>query len=254
MASIAAERPLLLVVDDLQWAEPSTLLLLGHLVRRAVPGSALVATLRRGQPGRGAVDVLGDPGTDRSVELIDLGGLDRGRGRRVARTALWCRTARRRVGRVSPVHGWQPVLPCCAPRPPRGRRFVRSPSGDWVAAAELEVVGVPEGARGVIARRLAGLDLGRAVCWMRVPSRACGSIRGSSPLRFTSILTRRSTPSTQQCAPICCARKEVGTTCSPTPWCAKRSLTIFSSTPRFSPLAHRRAARASRTGAAGRDC
>ena len=37
VGSLAEERPLLMVVDDLQWAEPSTLLLLAHLVRRAVP-------------------------------------------------------------------------------------------------------------------------------------------------------------------------------------------------------------------------
>ena len=160
MASIAAERPLLLVVDDLQWAEPSTLLLLGHLVRRAVPGSALVATLRRGQPGRGAVDVLGDPGTDRSVELIDLGGLDRAE----VGELLALHSGVAPPDAVSAVFrqytDGNPFFLAALLAHLEDVAFVRSPSGDWVAAAELEVVGVPEGARGVIARRLAGLESG----------------------------------------------------------------------------------------------
>jgi class 3 adenylate cyclase len=76
--SIAEERPLLLVVDDLQWAEPSTLLLLGHVVRHAVPGVALVATVRRTDAGKDPAELLGDIGTTRSIEVVDLGGLDDG--------------------------------------------------------------------------------------------------------------------------------------------------------------------------------
>ena len=45
--TMAADQPLLVVVDDLQWAQPSTRLLLDHLVRQDVPGVALLATVRR---------------------------------------------------------------------------------------------------------------------------------------------------------------------------------------------------------------
>ena len=69
---------MLLVVDDLQWAEPSTVLLLGHLARRAVPRFALVATARHGESGKAPVDLFGDLGTTRSIEIIEAGGLDDG--------------------------------------------------------------------------------------------------------------------------------------------------------------------------------
>ena len=44
--TIAADSPILIVVDDLQWADPSTRSLLGHLVRLDIPGLLLLATVR----------------------------------------------------------------------------------------------------------------------------------------------------------------------------------------------------------------
>src|SRR4051794_36960122 len=43
LASIAGGRPLLLIVADVQWADPATLEFLEHLVRRPQTGSLLIA-------------------------------------------------------------------------------------------------------------------------------------------------------------------------------------------------------------------
>jgi hypothetical protein len=75
--AIAARHPVLLVLDDLQWAERSSLLLLRHLLD-APPSSPMliVVTLRDGDvEGMGPLHTLGlfEAGDD--VERLELGGL-----------------------------------------------------------------------------------------------------------------------------------------------------------------------------------
>jgi DNA-binding SARP family transcriptional activator len=77
LTSLARSTPLLLVLDDIHWADRPTLLLLGHVVR-AAPGRTLVlCAYREGELGPGhpllvAVDELR---RDAGVERISLGGL-----------------------------------------------------------------------------------------------------------------------------------------------------------------------------------
>lgn len=60
LSAVAASTPHLLVVEDLHWADPSTLGLLGRLVDRAPSGLLLVATTRDANlvPWAAAVDVI----------------------------------------------------------------------------------------------------------------------------------------------------------------------------------------------------
>ena len=156
--SIAGERPLLLIVDDLQWAEPSTLLLLGHLTRRAVPGFALVATVRYGESAKDADGLLGDLGDGRSIDIIDLVGLD---DTEVAELVAV------RTGDAPPDYlsaqlrqhtDGNPFFLASLLTHLEEVAFVRSTAGEWVTAAELDAAGVPQSVRGVIARRVAPLD------------------------------------------------------------------------------------------------
>jgi len=79
---IAARRPLVLVLDDLQWAEPTALLLLRHLARQLVASPVLVLVSRRA-PGEATSDHLQaavaelDRGASRHLHLegLDEAGL-----------------------------------------------------------------------------------------------------------------------------------------------------------------------------------
>ena len=57
LGRLASRRPLVLMLDDLQWAEPTALLLLRHLVRTLVDAPVLVLVTRRG-PGEQMSDQL----------------------------------------------------------------------------------------------------------------------------------------------------------------------------------------------------
>jgi predicted ATPase/DNA-binding SARP family transcriptional activator len=69
---IAASRPLLLMLDDLQWAEPTALLMLRHLVRALADAPVLLVSSSR------------DPGAPESDELrLALADVTRGETRRL---------------------------------------------------------------------------------------------------------------------------------------------------------------------------
>ncbi|MGZ4400443.1 MAG: ATP-binding protein, partial [Gaiellaceae bacterium] len=79
LARIAADTSLLLVLDDLQWADQGTLLLLRNLVFDARPASLLVlGTYRDSEVSRShpLAQLQADVLRERPVELIELGGLD----------------------------------------------------------------------------------------------------------------------------------------------------------------------------------
>ncbi|WP_198169431.1 ATP-binding protein [Herbidospora daliensis] len=54
IAQAAADRPVLLVMDDLQWIDPASLQMFGHVVGRLPAGAAIVCALRDRAPTPGA--------------------------------------------------------------------------------------------------------------------------------------------------------------------------------------------------------
>jgi hypothetical protein len=112
--SIAAERPLMIVVDDLQWAEPSTVLLLAHLVRHAPTHTAVLATMRRTETGTSPAGLLGHLGSDGTIDVIDRDGLDLDEVGRIRRVTGWLPSTERAVGSAAKTDGRQSVLPCRA--------------------------------------------------------------------------------------------------------------------------------------------
>lgn len=73
LAAVAEEQPVLLVLDDLQWADELTHDLLGHLAREVLPSAALmvVATARSEEIGEGLWRLLAGP-----VDNLELGRLE----------------------------------------------------------------------------------------------------------------------------------------------------------------------------------
>jgi len=78
LTAIAGGRPCVLVVDDLQWADKPTQLLLRHLVRRSDPGRLfVVATFRdQGAADDDTAELLADLRHEVAFDRIDLVGLD----------------------------------------------------------------------------------------------------------------------------------------------------------------------------------
>jgi hypothetical protein len=78
IGALARRRPVLLVLDDLQWAERSSLLLLRHLLDTPPEGPVLtVVTLRDGEvEGMGPLHTLGSFEGSAFVDRIEVPGLD----------------------------------------------------------------------------------------------------------------------------------------------------------------------------------
>ena len=76
LSQLADERPLLVALDDVHWADPATREVLAYLLRHPVPGALLLAvTSRRALPGLvGARDALPVHG---AVSTLTIGPLDR---------------------------------------------------------------------------------------------------------------------------------------------------------------------------------
>ncbi len=166
LGTISAETGLLLVLDDLHWAEKPTLLLLRHLVRSAEPMRMLIVCnyrdteLDRTHP---LADVLADLRAEPSVERLALAGLDIGGVLEMLTNAggqsgdaptaelarlLWTQT------NGNPFFV-QEIL----------RNLVESgrlveQDGQWIAAQKISDLAIPEGVREVIGRRLNRLAKG----------------------------------------------------------------------------------------------
>ena len=76
----ARRRPVMLVLDDLHWADSSTVLLLAHLVRAQIGGAVtIVGAYRPGELGsdQPLLGTLAELEREREVPTVELGGLDR---------------------------------------------------------------------------------------------------------------------------------------------------------------------------------
>ncbi|MGI8806489.1 MAG: BTAD domain-containing putative transcriptional regulator [Acidimicrobiales bacterium] len=79
LAAISEARPLLLVLDDLQWATKPTLLLLRHVVRRSQLSRLLIVGTYRDAdvtPAHPLAETLADLRRESGVVRLDLAGLD----------------------------------------------------------------------------------------------------------------------------------------------------------------------------------
>ena len=77
LAEIAGAAPLLVVLDDLHWADLPTLQLIGHLVRAPAPERAMfLATSRADEGSEELAALLAALRREGSLERLDLAGLD----------------------------------------------------------------------------------------------------------------------------------------------------------------------------------
>jgi class 3 adenylate cyclase len=165
LADVSAETPVLLILDDLQWAAKPTLLLLRHVLRSAEPARLLVvATYRDTDIGRGhpLTELLADLRRGGGAERLPVTGLDApgvaafleaaaGHGldeeAEVLARAVWTETE------------GNPFFVAEVLRHLSESGALERREGRWgVAAATLEELGIPEGVRDVVGRRLSRLS------------------------------------------------------------------------------------------------
>jgi DNA-binding SARP family transcriptional activator len=148
---VARERPAVLILDDLHWADPSTALLLQYTVQELVDVKLIVlGTLRDVESCRSEhlADFLARP--QRGLERVSLNGLD-------AEETAALVTARQGLGATKSAVGV--LLEATGGNPLLLAETLKSlaesqPSGEGISEQAVRRVGVPEGAKHVIRRRL----------------------------------------------------------------------------------------------------
>ena len=166
LSAISARAPVLLVLDDLQWADRPTLLLLRHLARAPDPARLLILGAYRATEAtdEGFADALADLRRERLVSADRHRRPDRARDRGAGAAA----DGRGAVARVRPARCTQETEgnPFFIEEIVRHLAEAGVRAGD-AGARELQRFGLPEGVKQVIARRLAGSSA-QAIEWLRV--------------------------------------------------------------------------------------
>ena len=164
LANTAADDPLLLVLDDLQWAAKPTLLLLRHIVRTPdVRRLMIVGTYRDTELAHDhpLVELMADLRRETAIDRLSLSGLDdtgvaafvkQAAGQALDDDGLALARAIYQETEGNPFFVRE-VLRHLAETNVIGR------DGDrWITRVPVEQLGIPEGVREVVGRRLARLS------------------------------------------------------------------------------------------------
>jgi class 3 adenylate cyclase len=166
LAAASAGDPLLVVLDDLQWAARPSLLLLRHVVRAAEGARVLVvATYRDSELSydHPLLEVLADLRRQRDVERIALLGLDQ------SGVAAFVAQASGHVLDDEALLLARAIYLETEGNPFFVREVLRHlaetgvvvrQGGEWSTCLPIEEVGIPEGVREVVGKRLARLSPG----------------------------------------------------------------------------------------------
>jgi tetratricopeptide (TPR) repeat protein len=147
LGEIGAEAPLVIVLDDVHWADRPTLQLVRHLLRSPQPRrTLLVVTYRESElpADHAAAELLADIRRDGLLERVPVGGLDPGEVAALVRE----------LGAEEPSEEWVNALHGETEGNPFFIEEVVRHLGGAHGTPSLVEAGVPEGVREVIARRL----------------------------------------------------------------------------------------------------
>ncbi|MFD7307790.1 BTAD domain-containing putative transcriptional regulator [Promicromonospora sp. NPDC059942] len=151
VAGVAARRPVMIVVDDLQWADVASLDLVGHLAARLPPGTVVLGALRDHAPTPGSQLARMLAGVSRSsghrrLQLGPLGGADV--------TEL----VRREIGHDPDPRAARAIHRRTAGNPFYVRELARMLARGGLDGAAAGGTGVPSTVRDVVRDRMADLD------------------------------------------------------------------------------------------------
>ena len=166
LGAVARTTPLIVVVDDLHWADRPTLLLLRHVLRAGASDALLlVGTYRDTELDRRhpLAEALSDLRRESGYERIHLGGLDRAGVVQLLETraeheitgpGLVLAAALHSRTEGNPLFVWESLRHLIE----RGA-LVQGSDGRWVSeASSIDELGIPEGVREAIGRRLSALS------------------------------------------------------------------------------------------------
>jgi tetratricopeptide (TPR) repeat protein len=156
LAAASSDEPILLLLDDLQWAAGPTLLLLRHLVSRRTEATRLLIVgtyrdteLRHDHP---LVEVLADLRRQEGVERFSLTGLDQSG----VASLMELRMGRTLADEELPLA--RAIYQETEGNPFFVREVLRHLAESGATHLPVEELGIPEGVREVVGRRLARLS------------------------------------------------------------------------------------------------
>jgi class 3 adenylate cyclase len=167
LVSASAERPLVLVLDDLQWADKGSLLLLRHLSIVDRPMRLLVVATYRDNELSALLDTLAALHRQTGVTRIDLKGLDDAEVLQCVASIVGRAKADVARGLARAVYSETDGNPFFVTELLRHltETGAVSPDGQWTAAGGVDKLSLPDSLREVIGARVArlGADCGRVL-------------------------------------------------------------------------------------------
>ena len=163
LTATAAEEPLVLVLDDLQWAAKPTLLLLRHVVRVADGRILVLGTYRDTEltHDHPLVEVVADLRRQGGVERLSLAGLDDVGVAAFVEQAAGAALDEAGLALARAVHEeteGNPFFVREVLRHLAETGAVERQEGTWTTSRPVDQLGIPEGVRDVVGRRLARLS------------------------------------------------------------------------------------------------
>jgi class 3 adenylate cyclase len=164
LAAASADQPLLVVLDDLQWAAKPTLLLLRHVVRSPDATRLLVlGTYRDTELGHDhpLVELLADLRRQTGVERLSLSGWDQAAVATFMSQVAGHEMDDEGLALARAIHTeteGNPFFVRELLRHLTETGAIEQRDGRWGASLPIEEVGIPEGVREVVGRRLARLS------------------------------------------------------------------------------------------------
>jgi class 3 adenylate cyclase len=164
LAAVSAHEPLLLVLDDLQWAAKPTLLLLRHVARSSEPMRLLVVGTYRDSElshGHPLVEVLADLRRQAGVERMSLSGLDQSEVAAFMEQAAGHDLDEEDLALVRAIYQeteGNPFFVRQVLRHLADTGGIQRREGRWTTRLSIEELGIPESVREAIGTRLSRLS------------------------------------------------------------------------------------------------
>ena len=161
LASVSRMFPVLLLIDDLHWADKPTLSLLRHIVRGSDPAAlCVIGTFRESElaTGHPLAELLADLRREQAVTRISLGGLERQQVGMLVETVASSAVSAALTEQLADSTGGNPFFVGEMLRHLHETGGLTSPAGERSAEVHRTDIGLPEGVREVILRRVSRLS------------------------------------------------------------------------------------------------